>query len=207
MARYIQDVVLYKPADFVIFMMNDFLSKNSFRLSTWKKEPVYRAGDAVMEGYQYLQWYYDGCTLHVEAWVSGRGIWGAALRSFETETGLEYNGHKDPFLIELEQLFDLMRQELKPPAGPAQPVPVLTVDNGKYTKSAFAMGLCSALSGLLIPLLGFPLSITGAGRARRAQNSDETGLAVAGRILCAVGLALSLIGAMGYLVIVSQYIR
>lgn len=65
MARYMQDVVLYKPTDFVVFMMNDFLYKNSFTLSKWKKEPVYRAGDAVIEGYQYLKWYYEIGRAHV----------------------------------------------------------------------------------------------------------------------------------------------
>ena len=205
MARYIQDVVLYKPTDFVVFMMNDFLFKNSFSLSTWKKEPVYRAGDAVIEGYQYLKWYYDGCTLHVEAWISGGGIIGAARRSLELETGLEYGTRKEPFLLELEQLFDLMRQELAPPAGMAQPIPVLTVDNGKYTKSAFVMGLCSVLFGLPLPFLGLPLSFTGAGRARRAKNADKTGMAAAGRVLCFVGMLLSMIGLMGYLLIASRY--
>lgn len=207
MARYIQDVVLYKPTDFVVFMMNDFLTKNSFHLSTWKKEPVYRAGDAVIEGYQYLKWYYDGCTLHVEAWISGCGIIGAARRSFEMETGLEYGARKEPFLLELEQLFDLMRQELNPPAGMAQPVPVLTVDNSKYAKSAFAMGLGSTLLGLPIPFLGLAFSITGTGRARRAKNSDKAGLATAGRILCAVGMVLSMIGLLGYLAIYARYMR
>lgn len=205
MARYIQDVVLYKPTDFVVFMMNDFLFKNSFSLSTWKKEPVYRAGDALIEGYQYLKWYYDGCTLHVEAWVSGGGIIGAARRSFELETGLEYGTRKEPFLLELEQLFDLMRQELAPPMGIAQPVPVLTVDNSKYVNSAFAMGLCSVILGLPLPFLGLPLSFTGTGRARRGRRSGKAGLAAAGRILCFIGMLLSVAGLMGYLVIASRY--
>lgn len=206
MGRYIQDVVLYKPTDFVVFMMNDFLSKNSFRLSTWKKEPVYRAGDAVIEGYQYLKWYYDGCTLHVEAWISGGGIIGAARRSFEIETGLEYYGaRKEPFLLELEQLFELMRQELVPPVGIAQPITVLTVDNSQYAKSAFAMGLCSVIFGLPIPFFGVILSFTGAGWARRAKNSNKAGMAAAGRVLCFIGMLLSVIGLMGYLVIASRY--
>ncbi|MDE5802477.1 MAG: hypothetical protein K2I22_06125 [Lachnospiraceae bacterium] len=207
MGRYIQDVVLYKPTDFVVFMMNDFLSKNSFHLSTWKKEPVYRAGDAVIEGYQYLKWYYDGCTLHVEAWISGGGIIGAARRSFEIETGLEYGARKEPFLLELEQLFDLMRQELAPPVGIAQPIPVLTVDNSQYAKSAFVMGLCSVIFGLPLPFFGVPLSFTGAGRARRAKNSNKAGMAAAGRVLCFIGMLLSVIGLMGYLVIASRYTR
>lgn len=205
MARYIQDVVLYKPTDFVVFMMNDFLCKNSFTLSKWKKEPVYRAGDAVIEGYQYLKWHYDGCTLHVEAWISGGGIIGAARRSFEMETDLVYGARKDPFLLELEQLFDLMRQEIVPPAGIGQPVPVLTVDNSKYVNTAFAMGLCSVLFGLLLPFLGLPLSVTGAGRARRGRKTGRAGLAAAAKVLCYIGLLLSVIGLFGYLMIASRY--
>lgn len=204
MARYIQDVVLYKPTDFVVFMMNDFLYKNSFTLSKWKKEPVYRAGDAVIEGYQYLKWYYDGCTLHVEAWISGGGIIGAARRSFEMETGLEYGARKEPFLLELEQLFDLMRQEIVPSAI-GQPVPVLTVDNSKYANKAFAMGLCSVLFGFLLPFLGLPLCVTGAGCARRGKIAGRTGLAAAAKVLCYVGLLLSVIGLLGYLMIASRY--
>ena len=33
MARYVRDLVLNKPDDFVQFMMNDFLRKNSFVMS------------------------------------------------------------------------------------------------------------------------------------------------------------------------------
>ena len=38
MARYVRDLVLNKPDDFVQFMMNDFLRKNSFVMSDWKGE-------------------------------------------------------------------------------------------------------------------------------------------------------------------------
>lgn len=207
MARYIQDVVLYKPTDFVVFMMNDFLYKNSFTLSKWKKEPVYRAGDAVIEGYQYLKWYYDGCTLHVEAWISGGGIIGAARRSLEIETDLEYGTSKAFFLLELEQLFELMRQEIVPPAGIGQPVPVLTVDNSKYADKAFAMGLCSVLFGLPVPFLGLALCMTGAGWARRGKIAGRTGLAAAAKVLCYVGLLLSVMGLLGYLMIASRYVQ
>lgn len=33
MARYIKDVTLNKPDDFVAFIMNDYLQKNSFAMS------------------------------------------------------------------------------------------------------------------------------------------------------------------------------
>ena len=55
MARYVRELVLNKPDDFVSFMMNDYLQKNKFSMSDWKGEPAYRAGDAMMEGYKYLK--------------------------------------------------------------------------------------------------------------------------------------------------------
>ena len=67
MARYIRDIVLNKPADFVAFMMNDYLQKNGFSFFKWKYEAAFRAGDGVIESYKYLKWGYDGRILHIEA--------------------------------------------------------------------------------------------------------------------------------------------
>ena len=52
MARYVKDLVLNKPEDFVTFIMNDYLQKNQFVVSEWKGEPAYRTGDALIEGYK-----------------------------------------------------------------------------------------------------------------------------------------------------------
>lgn len=38
MARYVKDLVLNKPEDFVTFIMNDYLQKNQFVVSEWKGE-------------------------------------------------------------------------------------------------------------------------------------------------------------------------
>ena len=43
MSRYVRDVVLNKPDDFVQFIMNDFLGKNQYQLIDQKGESVYRA--------------------------------------------------------------------------------------------------------------------------------------------------------------------
>ena len=47
MARYVKDLVLNKPEDFVTFIMNDYLQKNQFVVSEWKGEPAYRTGRIV----------------------------------------------------------------------------------------------------------------------------------------------------------------
>ena len=36
MARYVKDIVLNKPEDFVNFIMQDYLRKNQFVMSEWK---------------------------------------------------------------------------------------------------------------------------------------------------------------------------
>lgn len=71
MSRYTNDLPLNKPADFVQFMMNDYLSKNGFSTAEWKGQPVYRAGDPMLEGYKFMTWSYINGVLHVEAWLKG----------------------------------------------------------------------------------------------------------------------------------------
>ena len=58
MSRYTNDLPLNKPVDFVQFMMNDYLSKNGFSTAEWKGQPVYRAGDPMLEGYKFMTWSY-----------------------------------------------------------------------------------------------------------------------------------------------------
>ena len=78
MARFVRDLVINQPDDFVHFIMNDYLQKNQFIMADWKGEPAYRAGDAMLEGYKYLKWFYSNGALHLEAWIKGTagGEWG-----------------------------------------------------------------------------------------------------------------------------------
>ena len=140
MARYVKDLVLNKPEDFVTFIMNDYLQKNQFVVSEWKGEPAYRTGDALIEGYKYMKWSYENGTLHLEAWMKS---------TFGKEMGLDgFVGalQKKPYREGLEQLFHVLKQAI-PEAGmnemagqqgmngangqpKSQPVPVKTVDIG-----------------------------------------------------------------------------
>ena len=139
MARYVRDLVLNKPDDFVQFMMNDFLRKNSFVMSDWKGEPAYRTGDAMMEGYKYLKWNYSGGIFHLEAWMKGTfgGEWNL--------DGFVGTLQKKPYKASLEQLFAALNQPIpmNQTGAPEQVnpmpnvVPVQTVDNS----SAATMGL------------------------------------------------------------------
>lgn len=210
MARYIRDIVLNKPADFVAFMMNDYLQKNGFSFFKWKYEAAFRAGDGVIESYKYLKWGYDGRILHIEAWV--RDLFGMEI----SLDSLSFTLQRSAFKKSLEQLFTLLNQNISMPNQPAhgtngqpipQPIPVQTADNSSAAVMALVSGVItlsltfiyfaslifsvSALTFLfpIIILFGGTLGIS---RARLGGGSRQAKLALTGKILSI--LAMGLIG-------------
>lgn len=196
--------------DFVAYMMNDYLQKNGFSMSEWKGEPAYRAGDAMLEGYKYMKWYYDGYMLHVEAWMKG---------SFGGEMDLDgFVGvlQKKPFKESLEQLFTLLMQQI-PMAQPGvmmqpgmqgqpgvmmqsgmygQPgqvvpvIPIQTVDNPTAAVLALVLGIFSIVLGFIIPLFGLVCAVLGVNQARLGGGSSKAGVATAGKVLSIIGLVV-----------------
>ena len=106
MARYVKDIVLNKPDDFVQFIMNDFLQKNQFQPGQWKGEPAYCTGNALVEGVRYLKWSYSDGKFHLEAWLQGTmgGEW-----DLDGFVGIAM---KKPYKSSLEQLFDVLQQQI-----------------------------------------------------------------------------------------------
>ena len=197
MARFVQDLVLNKPDDFVYFIMNDYLQKNSFVMSDWKGEPAYRAGDAMVEGFKYLKWSYADGKFHLEAWLKG---------NLGQEWGLD--GFvacliKKPYRESLTQLLQVLTQPLPDSAqwqgaGEAQEgtpmpnvIPVQTVDNYKAAQQALVLGILSIPFGIFWPLIGVLLGAIGAGRARMGKGSSKGNLATAGKICSIVGMVLA----------------
>ena len=193
MARYVSDLVLNKPDDFVRFIMNDFLQKNGFVLSDWKGEPAYRTGDAVMEGYKYLKWNYAGGIFHLEAWMKGTfgGEWNL--------DGFVGTLQKKPYKESLEQLFATLNQPLSmnQQAAPGQPmpnvVPVHTVDNSNAATMGLVFGIFSLIFAFLIPLVSIILACLGFSRARMGAGSSKAGMAKAGKVLCIIGIVIAVI--------------
>lgn len=207
MARYVKDLVLNKPDDFVHFIMNDYLQKNQFSMSDWKGEPAYRAGDAMVEGFKYLKWSYRGGTFHLEAWLRGTagGEWDL--------DGMVGALMKKPYKKSLEELFVTLQQEIPvqpnmqqgstgPQAGQAQeetipqggqnpqPISVKTVDNTGAATAALVFGILSVVM-CWIPLVSLILGILGISRARMGSGSSKAGQAKAGKVLCIVGICLA----------------
>ncbi len=74
MARYIREVQLDRPDDFVQYIMTDFLGKHGFRLGEFKGEQVYRAGGGLIEIPKFLSWGYPRGGVDAELLAAG-GVW------------------------------------------------------------------------------------------------------------------------------------
>lgn len=189
MARYVKDVVLNKPEDFVQFIMNDYLQKNGFIMSDWKGEPALRAGDPALEGYKYLKWGYMNGVFHLEAWMKG---------TFGGEWNLEgFVGslQKKPYRESLEQLLMILQQPL--PQGQqipqGYPIPVQTTDNTGAATMALVFGILAVITGFLIPILGILFGCLGFSRARMGAGSSKAGMAKAGKVLCIIGVVIAVV--------------
>lgn len=187
MARFVRDLVINQPDDFVHFIMNDYLQKNQFIMADWKGEPAYRAGDAVLEGYKYLKWFYSNGTLHLEAWIKGTfgGEW-----NLDGFVGCMV---KKPYKESLEQLFVTLQQPVPVSQGiqDPQPIPVHTVDDTKAATMALTFGILS-LVFCWIPIVSVIFTCLGISRARMGSGSSKASQAKTGRVLCIVGLALAI---------------
>ncbi len=202
MARYVKELTLNKPEGFVQFIMNDYLRKNSFVMADWKGEPAYRTGDAMMEGYKYLKWYYNNGVFHLEAWMKGTfgGEWNL--------DGFVGTLQKKPYRESLEQLFEALKQPLPMeqgmaagqggmPGNPGQPyqnvVPVHTVDNSGAATMGLVFGILSIVFAFLVPIVSILLACLGFSRARMGAGSRKAGQAKAGKILCIIGIIAAIV--------------
>lgn len=205
MARYVQDVVLNKPDNFVFFIMDDFLQKNGFTLSDWRGEPAYRAGDPLLTGYRFLKYSYSNGVFHLEAWMKGTfgGEWDLE--------GFVACAQKGPYKNNLQMLITTLQQPIpqQQPITQEQtgtpvpaPIPVQTVDNHKAAVLALVFGILSIVLSF-IPLFSLVFATLGFSQARMGECSSKSQLARAGKICCIVGLALAACAFVIYLFTVS----
>lgn len=200
MARYIKDLTLNKPDDFVSFIMNDYMQKNSFEMTDYNGEICYRAGDAMVEGFKYLKWNYAGGVLHLEAWLKG---------TFNKEMDLDgFVGclMKKPYKQSLEQLMTVLQQELPTDqmnqqaqeaqgsyTTPAQPIQVETVNNSKAATLALLFGILALVLAFVSPIFSIICGCLGFAQGRMGAGSSEAGKAKAGKIMSIVGMILAVV--------------
>lgn len=202
MARYIKDIVLNQPEDFVAFMMNDYLEKNSFVLKTWKGAPAYISGAPFIEKYRIMTWSYTNGVLHLEACLGNffggemdlRGVYGIVIKS--------------TYRREIERLVTLLKQPVLNASDFSESTIVTfqATDNSGAATISMVLGiiyLCLFWIPLVFLFLGVisvwtPLVYILLGAIngifyRAGQNSSKSGRATVGFICSIIGINLAML--------------
>ncbi len=114
MARYIREVVLNRPDDFVQYIMSDFIFKHGFHMAEFKGERILRAGGGLIEIPKFMIWSYQNGVFHVEAWT--RNLWLPGVYGREIAmTGFLGCVPKSAYKKDIEELIGLLTQPLYMP--------------------------------------------------------------------------------------------
>lgn len=189
MARWTRDEVLNQPADFVQFMMEDFLTKNGFKKKTHKGEEVWQEGDGFLIMARFIRYEYADGHFHLEAWVGKRkenplkGFVGAMPKKLFRES--------------LEEIIRLLHQPLPQGQGSAggNVITVQVPDHGKFAVPAMVLSILGIPIGLLLsPIIGILLGGLGITFGQKARSSSKGNLAKSAVLLGTIALVASIVG-------------
>ena len=111
MSRYIRNEAIGKPADFVDFIMSDFLQKHGFTLVKINGEMMYQKGKGLLEMPQYFSYRYMNGVIHIEAWV--KFAWLPGVYGKENDmSGFVGSVPKSAYKEDIEELIRVLYQPL-----------------------------------------------------------------------------------------------
>ena len=111
MSRYIRNEAIGKPADFVDFIMSDFIQKHGFTLVKINGEMMYQKGKGLLEMPQYFSYRYMNGVLHIEAWV--KFAWLPGVYGKENDmSGIVGSIPKSAYKEDIEELIRVLYQPL-----------------------------------------------------------------------------------------------
>ncbi len=200
MSRYIREVVINKPDDFVQNIMNDFLTKHGFTLEQFKGQQVYRAGGGMIEIPKFLVWGYQNGVFHIEAWT--RTLWLPGVYGGENDlSGFSGAVPKSAYKNDIEQLIGLLFQSIDQgqpnPAMAGQGMPQQTVyvkgvDMSRYATMSLVFSLIGIL-GFCMPIIGVVFGALGIAYGKKGQTSEKKGMATAGFVIGIIVVVISVI--------------
>jgi len=207
LARYINSIVLNKPADFVNYIINDFMAKEGFKFTAYKGENVWKLGSGVLTSPQFIKTSYVNGTLTIEAWLKFSWLPGV----YSGEMGLDgFFGAlvKASLREKINHLIELLKQPLpneseysqqsnvspisgyQPNPVQNQPIPVKTHDTSSNAKFGLIFGLLS-LAGWFMAILGVLFGSLAIIYGSKGLNSSKKGMAIAGMVIGILMLVLS----------------
>ena len=111
MSRYIRNEAIGKPADFVDFIMSDFIAKQGFTLVNINGETMYQKGKGFLEMPRYFSYRYMNGVIHIEAWV--RFAWLPGVYGKESDmSGFVGSVPKNAYKEDIEELIRVLYQPL-----------------------------------------------------------------------------------------------
>lgn len=201
MARYIREVELNRPEEFVQYIMTDFLGKQGFQMKEFKGELVYRAGNGLLEIPKFLTWGYQNGRFHIEAWT--RNCWLPGV--YGRENALDgFMGciPKEAYKKDIEALIGLLFQPLaqsempekqgnpgtpvmsqNPRMNVQQPIYVRGTDMSRYATMALVFSLVGIVCTCLSGILGLIWGSLGIVYGKKAMNSQKKGMATAAFVI------------------------
>lgn len=205
MSRFVTDLPVNQPEEFVRFVSQDFFAKEGFELSRYKKETVWRKGMGLLTCPQFMKVEYRSGVVHLEAWMSQFALPGIYLGEMGV-TGAWGWAVKQTLKSRVDTLIGLLSQQAPvpqaaaaaatdaPAAGQApaasisaaptaqQPIPVAVHDpRGKATAS-LVLGIVGLLAWLS-PMLGTVIGIIGIVMGTMGRKSTARGRATAGLVM------------------------
>lgn len=111
MSRYIREEMIQKPADFVDFIMSDFLQKHGFVLVNINGETVYQHGKGMLTAPKYFSYRYANGVIHIEAWI--KFAWLPGVYGKESDlSGFTGSMLKAVYKKDIEELISVLCQPL-----------------------------------------------------------------------------------------------
>lgn len=109
--RYVVDIPLNKPNDFVDFILKDFLEKKGFFRANYEGVSVWQCGNGVLVAPKFLYCTYVNGILHIEAWLKFAWLPGVYSGEMNLE-GFYGWAVKSAYKKDIEQLIQLLQQPL-----------------------------------------------------------------------------------------------
>lgn len=218
MARWVRDVYLGKPDEFVHCIMQDFLQKNGFQQKDYKGELLWQEGMGMLTPPKFFKYSYVNGTVHIETWM--KTAWLPGVYTGENAIkGFIGALPKKIYREDLERLLVLLNQPLPTDynntgnmqngtggpaqygngtpgqhqqAAPGQPVYVEGVDNSNMAVVSLALSLLSIV-GLCIPLIGIIFGAIAITYGNKARGTSKNSMAMAGIVIGIIMIIISII--------------
>lgn len=196
--RYVADLTINQPDNFVWMVVNDFFQKEGFSLKEFKGETVWKKGSGWLTAPQFIKIEYRQGVVHLESWIKYSILPGVYAGEMDLSGGYAAV-LKNSLRKKIDQLMALLQQPVEhnySQAGPdssfQRPIPVAVHNPKGKSTLALIFGILSAV-GVLVPLAGVVLSVLGIINARIGMKSTSKAAAVIGMILSIFFLVITIV--------------